>query len=306
MNEIIFLYVLVTSVAVLMFCHEERLDSFNGFLNHDWKSPHFQMGFFLPLALGWMCLPWSIKNEELGAIPWLFFGPPLVWKLRNFWKLSIPDSIEEPKAIHRRLIQLQHQLQKLQQKETLGLKLEKSNQSVLVLKRYEERFGLILVAIENHLVFGDHEQAERIITLFARHLRHILHESSLPFISTSEVLDHIQTYLQLMHLLSGEKFQCEMDDGMLDHRTRERFTEPLKITPWIEEIIFPYFTWAERTNDPIVPLSLIIDLEDDSLMISCHAMDESAPEKLDARKFKLLGSNMQTDSAKEFALYQVA
>lgn len=306
MTEVLFLNILLSITAILMFRHEHQLDRMNLILSHDWKAHHFHLGFFIPLFCCWLCLPWSLSNPALGALPCLIIGPFLFWKLRKFWNLSIPEPIEETKAIHRRLVQLQHQLQKLQEREMLGLKLEKSTHNLMVLRRYEDRFNLILMAIENHLIFGDHEKAERIITLFARHLRHLLHESSLPFIPTREVLGHAQTYLQLMNLLSAGKFQCEIDDGMLDEATKERFTEPLKLSPWIEEQIFPYFTWAERSNQPLAPMCLLLDLEDDGLLVQYHLMEEGASKKLEEQKFKLLGSSEPEHAPTEARIVQVA
>ena len=38
----------------------------------------------------------------------------------------------------------------------------------------------------------------------------------MPFLPLSETIEHIQTHFDLMHLLTGKRLLCDIDDGMLD------------------------------------------------------------------------------------------
>jgi hypothetical protein len=111
------------------------------------------------------CLP--LFSESFG--PWL--SPNFIRAASKAWKIEWKPKEDTPMEVQRRLLQLQHQLHKLHEKEALGLQLEKTNQSQQTLNRYGEHFKRVLLTIENHLIYGEHDHAEHVITLFSRHLR---------------------------------------------------------------------------------------------------------------------------------------
>lgn len=196
---------------------------------------------------------------------------------------------DSPESIHSRLIQLRLQLQRLHEKERLNDRLEKAEQSQAVLDRYDQRFHVILLTIENHLTFGDHGRAERIITLFARHLRHILYEGSVPFLTLETTIEHIKTHLSLMELLTAGRFICDVDDGMLEASHLARCTESLRISPWVESMVWPFFEWAERNHQTIEPMQLLIDMEDGEIILTCAHPSLVDSQLACSKHLKLLG-----------------
>ena len=152
----------------------------------------------------------SIQENRPGYVSFLFLNPSLIVSIGFLWALSILAAIaplppallgimwtlafanfiraasqawkiewkpkeDTPMEVQRRLLQLQHQLHKLHEKEALGLQLEKTNQSQQTLNRYGEHFKRVLMTIENHLIYGEHDHAEHVINLFYQHLRQLLH-----------------------------------------------------------------------------------------------------------------------------------
>tara|TARA_B100000768_G_scaffold180092_1_gene199224 strand:+ start:651 stop:1607 length:957 start_codon:yes stop_codon:yes gene_type:complete len=209
----------------------------------------------------------------------------------NVWLKSMPDTNEAPVEVQRRLIQLQHQLQKLHEKEALVLQLEKTNQSQQILNRYGEHFKRVLITIENHLIYGEHEHAEQVITIFSRHLRQLLHEGSTPFIALKDSIEHIKTHLEMMALLTGSRFLCDVDDDMLDEETRNRCTERFQLSPWVEECMWPYFSLAERSLKELNPVTLMIDAGEDEVNLSFCGQFSDQDNELLGRDFRLLGSS---------------
>ena len=212
----------------------------------------------------------------------------------NFRRKITVQEEDSPTSIHSRLIQLRLQLQRLHEKERLSVRLEKAEQSQMVLDRYDQRFQVILLAIENHLMFGDHGRAERIITLFSRHLRHILYEGSVPFLTLETTIEHIKTHLSLMELLTAGRFNCDIDDGMLEAAHFARCTESLRISPWVESMVWPFFEWAERHIEPIDPMQLLLDVEDGEITLTCAHPSLIESQIVSTQRLKLLGDYAQS------------
>lgn len=245
----------------------------------------------------------------LGVFGWCLCGALHAFLKNDMWSISLmpplvlfafayrgpviqPAEIQindSPESIHSRLIQLRLQLQRLHEKERLNHRLEKAERSQAVLDRYDQRFDVILLTIENHLTFGDHGRAERIITLFARHLRHILYEGSVPFLTLETTIDHIKTHLSLMELLTAGRFICDVDDGMLEASHLARCTESLRISPWVESMVWPFFEWAERNHQAIEPMQLLIDLEDGEILLTCAHPSLVDSHIACSNRLKLLG-----------------
>lgn len=89
---------------------------------------------------------------------------------------------ESSQHIRQRLGFLKSQLDRLEERDRLDSVLNRVHHSESALGKITDRFELILATIENHLLMGDHAHAERIITVFARHLRQTLYEGSMPFL----------------------------------------------------------------------------------------------------------------------------
>ena len=201
---------------------------------------------------------------------------------------------ESPKTVQNRLTQLLQQLDRLREQEQLDTALNKTASSHHALSLFSERFELILMTIENHLMLGDHEQAEQIITSFARHLRQILYEGHTPFLPLSDSIEHVQTQLTLMEKLTGARFCCDIDDGMLDDATRARYTQPLQISAWVQEALWPYFSLAERSLESVGNSIISFDLEGNKLVVSFTPpqsmyLPEDAEKQLIRNSFRMLG-----------------
>ena len=225
---------------------------------------------------------WSVSLMPALALFAFSYRSPVI-------RLAEVQNNDSPESIHSRLIQLRLQLQRLHEKERLNDRLEKAEQSQAVLDRYEQRFHVILLTIENHLTFGDHGRAERIITLFARHLRHILYEGSVPFLTLDTTIEHIKTHLSLMELLTAGRFICDVDDGMLEASHLARCTESLRISPWVESMVWPFFEWAERNHQTIEPMQLLIDMEDGEILLTCAHPSLVDSQIACSKRLKLLG-----------------
>ena len=247
----------------------------------------------------------SLGVIGLGA-PMIFDGQiwaTAIWAICNFtvlavsqvsWNLSLVLHAESHRHIQSRLEFLRSQLQRLEERSQLGTVLSRVTHSENALEKISDRFELILATIEHHLLMGDHEQAERIITLFARHLRQTLYEGSMPFLPLADTVEHIQTHFDLMHMLTGMRLTCDVDDGMLDELTKDRHTATFIISDWAQNTLWPYFQLAERSLEPLGNSTLNMDLIDDELVLSFSPpetmyLPEGASSEVITRRFKLLG-----------------
>jgi hypothetical protein len=210
----------------------------------------------------------TFSNFSWSLVTWALAHVGIILASWKGWNMSPNLHVESPKAVQNRLIQLRQQLDKLREKEQLDGILNKTAISHHAMSLFSERFELILMTIENHLLVGDHEQAEQIITSFARHLRQILYEGHTPFLPLADSIEHVQTQLTLMEKLTGARFCCDIDDGMLDDATRSRYTQPLQISAWVQEALWPYFSLAERSLEPVGNSIVSFDLEGSQLVVS--------------------------------------
>jgi len=233
----------------------------------------------------------DVLPSALFAFIWLLAFASVVHIAWKAWQIEFSPAHEAPTLVHRRLLQLQHQLLKLHEKEALGAQLEKTNQSQETLNQYGEHFKRVLITIENHLIYGEHEHAEHVITLFSRHLRQLLHEGSSPFLSLENSIDHIKTHLDLMALLTGNRFICDVDDDMLDSTTLLRCTERFQLSPWVEERVWPFFSLAERSLKDLHPMTLVIDVENDEVLFTFSGQETESNGALAPGKFRLLGNS---------------
>lgn len=201
---------------------------------------------------------------------------------------------ESSQHIQQRLGFLKSQLDRLEERDRLGSVLNRVNHSESALGKITDRFELILATIENHLLMGDHAHAERIITVFARHLRQTLYEGSMPFLPLSASIEHIQTHFDLMHLLTGKRLLCDIDDGMLDDITRSRHTATFLVSDWAQRALWPYFQLAERSLEPLGDSLLEMDIVGDELIVSYTPPDsmylpEGTHDQHIGKRFRLLG-----------------
>ena len=232
----------------------------------------------------------TILPQHSAVLLWFLAIGNLLRVVFQTWRFQLNSAQEEPLEVQRRLIQLQFQLQKLHEKEALGAQLVKTNQSQATLDRYGEHFKRVLINIENHLIYGEHEHAELVITLFSRHLRQLLHEGSSPFLSLENSIEHIKTHLELMAVLTGQRFICDVDDDMLDAHTLKRHTERFQLGPWVEERVWPFFSLAERSLQPMQPMTLLIDIEGNKVVLTFSDHDLHESRTIPQAQFRLLGS----------------
>ncbi|MGB2385487.1 MAG: hypothetical protein ACPH8E_08280, partial [Flavobacteriales bacterium] len=201
---------------------------------------------------------------------------------------------ESSQHIRQRLGFLKSQLDRLEERDRLDSVLNRVHHSESALGKITDRFELILATIENHLLMGDHAHAERIITVFARHLRQTLYEGSMPFLPLSASIEHIQTHFDLMQLLTGKRLLCDIDDGMLDDITRSRHTATFLVSDWAQRTLWPYFQLAERSLEPLGDSLLEMDIIGDELVVSYAPPDsmylpEGTHDLRIEKRFRLLG-----------------
>lgn len=260
----------------------------------------------LMMVLGGCAVAWM--PSSIGPAIWSIASAgsiAMTWPYLNFAPVL---SAESPRHIQSRLEYLRAQLQRLEDRDRLDTVLMRVAQSENALGKITDRFDLILLTIENHLLMGANDQAERIITVFARHLRQTLYEGSMPFLPLSDTIDHIQTHFDLMNLLTAGRLSCDVDDGMLDDLTRSRHTATFVISDWAQRTLWPYFQLAERSLEPLGASVLEMDIEGDELQISYAPPDsmylpEGAHQNLITESFSLLGdpSAVPTNVSKRVA-----
>lgn len=241
----------------------------------------------------------AVGSAALGPDP-LALGSWAV-SLAGITALSIPEhgiqvvlQGESSQHIRQRLGFLKGQLDRLEERNRLDSVLNRVAHSESALGKITDRFELILATIENHLLMGDHAHAERIITVFARHLRQTLYEGSMPFLPLHDSIEHIQTHFDLMHLLTGKRLSCDIDDGMLDELTRSRYTQTFLVSDWAQRTLWPYFQLAERSLDSIGDSVLEMDIVGNELVVGFAPPDsmylpEGSHTKRIEHRFKLLG-----------------
>lgn len=268
---------------------------------------HFSMGVALG-ALVWglpwdLLRTWRLTPERTvgiwagGALAGLMLPAPYAWPLlipasihtgligwramQSLRKWGRQDRAQTNEA-QSRLMDLRAQLARLHEQERMALRIQQTETERRALSDAFHRFEAMLVTIENHLALGDEERAERLITLFGKHLRGILNEASSPFIRLRDTLEAIRNYLALMEALTDDRLLIDLDDGMIEAQHLGRMTRNLEITPWVERLTWPLFEAAERRTEVAVPHLITADLEGGDVVFR---LDEAESFKL-----KLMGS----------------
>lgn len=204
------------------------------------------------------------------------------------------------RAVHekeRRLREAREALERLEDRMQLDSHLEKSQHSLAQLSAQQMRFQTILLAVEQHVAFGATEHAESLLVLFAKHLRHTLHESSVPFLSIQEIVEHSRTFVDLMSHLTASRFDCLVDEGIGFDNVAQRLAESHKVMPWIENWVWPFFELAERVNSDLPPMVLSLEEAESELVWTCH-MNASMPQSASTQlEIKLLGTGPDVEAA---------
>ena len=229
------------------------------------------MGLVLPPPIAWALLAAGIVHTG-------FIALRAVQSLRKWGRQDRAQTSEAQS----RLMDLRAQLARLHEQERMALRIQQTETERRVLSDAFHRFEAMLVTIENHLALGDEERAERLITLFGKHLRGILNEASSPFIRLRDTLEAIRNYLALMEALTDDRLLIDLDDGMIEAQHLGRMTRNLEITPWVERLTWPLFEAAERQTEVAMPHLITADLEGGDVVFR---LDETASFKL-----KLMGS----------------
>lgn len=191
----------------------------------------------------------------------MLHGVAMAWRAvlgLKKWGQQDPIVTSEQQA---RLMDLRGQLARLHEQERMALRIQQTETERATLADAYRRFDAILLTIEQHLSLGDTERAERLITLFGKHLRGVLNEASSPFIRLNDTLEAIRNYLALMEALTAERLFIDLDDGMIEPENGVRMTRNMEITPWVEAQTWPLFEAAERTADVADPHLITADLE---------------------------------------------
>ncbi|MEY5044263.1 MAG: hypothetical protein RJA19_1490 [Bacteroidota bacterium] len=229
---------------------------------------------------------WAEAVAWVGLACMLLSGMGWVQLVRKFY---FGDRRAQVRMNHR-LMDLRGQLARLEERERMRQRMENTRQSRDVMERTTARFQAILVAVEHHIAYGDMDRAERILTTFGKHLRQILHEGSIPFLSLQSTLESIQTHTELMELLTAYRFICDLDEDALDEEHLSRYTESLRLTPWVEALLWPFYERAERSLEPMDPVRLQVLVEQGEVVIRAHFPARSAVEPAEVR-VRLLGQD---------------
>jgi|GEM_PF-3458916 len=190
---------------------------------------------------------------------------------------------EHASRLHVRMWDIRSQVHRLQNKDHIEARLNRQAEVHGILDRYGHRFESILVAIEHHLLLGDPDRAERIITLFARHLRNLLFEGSVPFLALKTSVEHIRVHLRLMGELTDHRVTVEWEEFLPSRLDRDRYTESLQLTPWAEAVTWPLFEQAERTTTQLPGATLALTLVGRTLKATCTVDGIPVGDALDVR-----------------------
>lgn len=201
--------------------------------------------------------------------------------------------LERVRAQHQKLQEARRALERLEDKQVLGTNLEKTQSHLSAISKHNERFGAVLMAIEQRLALADPQDAEDVLITFAKHLRHVLHEGSIPFISVAESMDHLRTYLKLMGMLTGDRFDCFVDASADAPEIQGRLIESFLLTPWLEEWVWPMFELAERYPVRLPSMMISLRHSHSELTMSVHRPTSSDTKPWTRLTIPLLGSRQE-------------
>lgn len=227
---------------------------------------------------------WALPSEWASGMLAAAFLHVLIsitktWKKLEHWGEQDRARTSEQQA---QLMDLRAQIARLHEQERMALRIQQTESETQALGNAFRRFDAMLLTIENHLALGDDARAERLITLFGKHLRGILSEASSPFIRLRDTLEAIRNYLTLMEALTDERLLIDLDDGMIEPEHHGRMTRNLAITPWIESQTWALYEAAELQSDVAHPHLITADLEGGEVVFR---LDDA-----DAFRLKLMGA----------------
>jgi hypothetical protein len=225
--------------------------------------------------------PWGSAALVAGLVHTGWFTSLTLKGLKKWGRQDVANTTEQ----QARLMDLRGQLARLHEQERMALRIQQTESEKHVLGEAFRRFDAILITIEQHLALGDTEKAERLITLFGKHLRGILSEASSPFIRLNDSLEGIRNYLTLMEALTDDRLIIDLDDGMIEPEHGVRMTRNLEITPWVESQTWALFETAERQSMVSTPHLITADLEGGDVVFQ---LDDGPSFRL-----KLMGASAQ-------------
>jgi hypothetical protein len=225
--------------------------------------------------------PWGSAALVAGLAHTGWFASLTLKGLMKWGRQDVANTTEQ----QARLMDLRGQLARLHEQERMALRIQQTESEKHVLGEAFRRFDAILITIEQHLALGDTEKAERLITLFGKHLRGILSEASSPFIRLNDSLEGIRNYLTLMEALTDDRLIIDLDDGMIEPEHGVRMTRNLEITPWVESQTWALFEAAERQSMVSTPHLITADLEGGDVVFQ---LDDGPSFRL-----KLMGASAQ-------------
>lgn len=221
---------------------------------------------------------WGTAALAAGAAHTLFIVKQ-TWSHLATWGWQDRARTTEQQA---QLMDLRAQIARLHEQERMAMRIHQTETETQVLGDAFRRFDAMLMTIENHLALGDEARAERLITLFGKHLRGILNEASSPFIRLRDTFESIRNYLTLMEALTDERLMIDLDDGMIEPEHHGRMTRNLAITPWVESQTWPLFEAVELQTDIAQSHLITADLEGGEVVFR---LDDS-----EAFRLKLMGA----------------
>lgn len=201
--------------------------------------------------------------------------------------------LERVRVKHQKLLEARRALERLEEKQVLDSNLAKSQSQMSVMSQHNERFGAMLVAIEQRLAFAEPQVAEDILITFAKHLRHILHEGCMPFVSVSESIEHMRTYIKLMGMLTSHRFDCFLDPSADEPDIQDRYIESLLLTPWLEQWVWPMFELAERHPSPLPSMMISLRHDKREITMSVHRPTAKESKPWTQLTIPLLGSRAE-------------
>lgn len=234
----------------------------------------------------------SVPLLVLGVFGAVVVGATWGLQLRRGQKLGRGKEADlaRMRVQHQKLLEARRALERLDNQQALGANLEKSQSHLSVMSQHNERFGAVLMAIEQQLAFATAQDAEDVLITFAKHLRHILHEGSMPFISVAESMEHLRTYVKLMGMLTGHRFDCFLDPSADAPEIQDRCIESMLLTPWLEQWVWPMFELAERYPAPLPSMMISLSHNPSEMTMAVHRPSANESEPWTKLTIPLLGS----------------
>jgi hypothetical protein len=141
------------------------------------------------------------------------------------------------------------------------------------LKDDEARVDSVLLVAEQHIALGEPAKSSRLMAVLGKYLRQTLYASSDPYLPLGEIAAMFATYCQLLTLLSGDRLQADVDDGMLSDEDRAVLVSSFGPYDWAFDLGWDLLVRTEQAVHPINPLLYQIEIVSHGIAFRCFHPD---------------------------------